>query len=101
MAVVGSTARYYQWLAKIVPGFDYYLTSLDQVTAIRELAFAQDCLSCFKMSRHRAVRKQRELRPIHTDQKRMERHARGQRFAFYRSPYLCLCNCFHDLLVAV
>src|SRR5438874_6192260 len=48
------------------------------------------------MSCHRAVREQRDVRPIHPRQKRMERDARGQWFGFYLSIHLCLC--IHDPL---
>jgi hypothetical protein len=41
------------------------------------------------MSRHRAVRKQRELPMIHPSQKRMERHARGHWFGLYFVSLFC------------
>jgi hypothetical protein len=63
--IAGANRFYQERLAKAAPGFEHDLAGLDQGTSIRELAFAQDCLSRFEMSRHRAVRKQRELRAIH------------------------------------
>jgi hypothetical protein len=96
--ISGANRFYQERLAKAAPGFEHYLAGLDQVTSIRELAFAQDRFPRFKTSRDRAVREQRELRAMHPSQKRMERHARGQWFGFYCSVYPWLC--LHDLLSA-
>ena len=60
--------------------FEHHPATLDEVKAIREIAFAQNRLAWFELCRHRAIGQESQMCSVHSREEGMERDTRRQWF---------------------
>src|SRR4030095_6847360 len=66
-----------------VTRFEHHFSALNQIKGVGHFAFAENRLSFFEVSGHRAICKQAKLYAIHSGQEWMQSHACDHRFTLY------------------